>query len=85
MFQQEDQEVRREKLYLPKATQDGVKKSFEHGFGNPAAGGLKSVPVTCKEVADRSGEAMLEWIASINSEMQNFRKLEGLQQTTQLE
>eukprot|EP00975_Prorocentrum_lima_P006735 1448092-Prorocentrum_lima.AAC.1 len=41
--QQEDHQVRREELYLPQAIQDEVKKAFEHGFANPAAG-LKSVP-----------------------------------------
>eukprot|EP00975_Prorocentrum_lima_P014008 2976831-Prorocentrum_lima.AAC.1 len=47
-------------------------KSFQHGFSNPATAGLKSVPVSCKEVADSKGEALLEWIASINGEMQNL-------------
>eukprot|EP00975_Prorocentrum_lima_P005131 1116315-Prorocentrum_lima.AAC.1 len=47
MIQQEDHEVRKEELYLPKATQDAVEKSSRHGFDNPAAGGLKkSTPVT---------------------------------------
>eukprot|EP00975_Prorocentrum_lima_P019643 4132237-Prorocentrum_lima.AAC.1 len=35
---QEDHEVQREELYLPHAIQDEVKKGFEHGFINPAAG-----------------------------------------------
>eukprot|EP00975_Prorocentrum_lima_P050445 10566504-Prorocentrum_lima.AAC.1 len=52
MSQQEDKPVRKEELYLPQAIQDEAKKSFEHGFSYPAAGGLTSVPVTCKEVAD---------------------------------
>eukprot|EP00975_Prorocentrum_lima_P060532 12696402-Prorocentrum_lima.AAC.1 len=51
-YQQDQQEVRRGELYLPKSTQDEVSTSFEHGFVNPAAGGLKSVP--------GSGEAILE-------------------------
>eukprot|EP00975_Prorocentrum_lima_P036644 7706325-Prorocentrum_lima.AAC.1 len=66
VLQQEDQEVRKEELYLPKATQDEVEKSFQHGIGNPATGGLKCVPVSRKEVADSKGEAMLEWIARNN-------------------
>eukprot|EP00975_Prorocentrum_lima_P069231 12925119-Prorocentrum_lima.AAC.1 len=49
---QDQQEVRREELYSPKATQEEASKSFARGFINPAAGGLKSMPVTSKEVAD---------------------------------
>eukprot|EP00975_Prorocentrum_lima_P014765 3131235-Prorocentrum_lima.AAC.1 len=60
--QQEDNHLRREELYLPQAIQDEAKKGFEHGVSNPAAG-LKSAPVTCKEVADNRGDTMLEWIA----------------------
>eukprot|EP00975_Prorocentrum_lima_P016288 3455534-Prorocentrum_lima.AAC.1 len=66
MLQPEYQYVRKEELCLPKATQDEVEKSFQHGIGDPATGRLESVPVTCKDVADSKGEAMLEWIASIN-------------------
>eukprot|EP00975_Prorocentrum_lima_P028369 5961589-Prorocentrum_lima.AAC.1 len=40
--QHDHPEVRREELYLPKATHGEVSKSFEHGFINPASGGLKS-------------------------------------------
>eukprot|EP00975_Prorocentrum_lima_P054920 11516183-Prorocentrum_lima.AAC.1 len=63
MHQQEDQAFRRVELCLLQVAQEEVKKNFKHGFGNPAAGGWTRVPVTCKEVADRSGEARLEWIA----------------------
>eukprot|EP00975_Prorocentrum_lima_P050082 10487827-Prorocentrum_lima.AAC.1 len=43
----------KEELYLPNASQEAVEKSLRHGISNPASAGLKSVPVSCKEVADR--------------------------------
>eukprot|EP00975_Prorocentrum_lima_P012844 2723246-Prorocentrum_lima.AAC.1 len=43
---------------------------------DPASGGLMSVPVSGEEVADSKGEALIGWTASINSEMQNFQRLE---------
>eukprot|EP00975_Prorocentrum_lima_P029992 6292369-Prorocentrum_lima.AAC.1 len=63
--QQEYFQVRREELYLPQAVQEEVATNFAHGFTNPATG-LKSTPVTNKEVAKHPGDAMLEWVASIN-------------------
>eukprot|EP00975_Prorocentrum_lima_P071002 12935212-Prorocentrum_lima.AAC.1 len=62
-------------MYLPQAVQKEVTNNFEHGFTNPAAG-LKSTPVTNKEVVESRGDAMLERVASINSEMYNLRRLE---------
>eukprot|EP00975_Prorocentrum_lima_P053952 11319223-Prorocentrum_lima.AAC.1 len=42
--QQEDNEVRKEELYLPQAIQDEVDRNSGHGFINPVAGGLNSTP-----------------------------------------
>eukprot|EP00975_Prorocentrum_lima_P010530 2237067-Prorocentrum_lima.AAC.1 len=58
------------------------KTVFRHGISNPASGGLKSVPVAGKDVADSKGEALIEWIASVNSEIRNFQRLESLQEAT---
>eukprot|EP00975_Prorocentrum_lima_P066408 12909026-Prorocentrum_lima.AAC.1 len=40
------------------------------------------MPVTYKKVADSRGATLLECVASINSELQNFKGLEGLQEVT---
>eukprot|EP00975_Prorocentrum_lima_P034002 7144172-Prorocentrum_lima.AAC.1 len=43
------------------AVQEHAVESSLHGISNPASGGLKSVPVSGKEVADSKGEAVTEW------------------------
>eukprot|EP00975_Prorocentrum_lima_P049510 10358679-Prorocentrum_lima.AAC.1 len=66
VVQQDDQQIRREELYLSKSSHKAVENSLRHGISNLASGGLESVPVSGKEVADSKGEALIEWLASIN-------------------
>eukprot|EP00975_Prorocentrum_lima_P051317 10748466-Prorocentrum_lima.AAC.1 len=45
----------------PDDHKEEVKKNLSQGWINPAVG-LKCTPVTNKEVAEREGAALLEWV-----------------------
>eukprot|EP00975_Prorocentrum_lima_P026051 5477172-Prorocentrum_lima.AAC.1 len=49
--QPDDFQVREEELFVPLEVQEEVRKNCGQGFINPAAG-LKSTPVTTKEVVE---------------------------------
>eukprot|EP00975_Prorocentrum_lima_P066089 12907183-Prorocentrum_lima.AAC.1 len=57
-----------------------IKSSHEQSTDvRKCAEGLKSVPMTSKEVAGSKGETLTEWKQSTQKELEkNFDKLEGL-------
>eukprot|EP00975_Prorocentrum_lima_P025158 5281562-Prorocentrum_lima.AAC.1 len=52
---QDDQDIRNKELYMSKSSQQAGEHSLWRGISNPTSGGLKSVPVSGKEVADSKG------------------------------
>ncbi len=76
------EQVRSEELTLHQQTQQLFDQTKQGEAMLPSTAGIKSVPVTGKDVSSSSGEALLEWMESIKKELSNFERLEGLQEAT---